>query len=133
MLALSDQYAAATTDTERASLVAAGQAMLSVGQSHMPGTFMAFFFADLAGIMMSATMLKSNIFGRANAYLGILGFALLMTFEILVSFVWTLDSAAIALAMLGGLLSTAWYVLSGLRLFQLGRGTSVETLDNGSE
>jgi hypothetical protein len=60
MLALSDQYAAATTDTERASLVAAGQAMLSVGQSHTPGTFMAFFFADLAGIMMAATMLKSN-------------------------------------------------------------------------
>jgi hypothetical protein len=122
MLALSNRYAAAITDIERASLVAAGQAMLSVGQSHTPGTFMAFFFADLAGIMMSAAMLKSSIFGRANAYLGILGFALLMTFEILVSFVWTLDSAAIALAMLGGLLSTAWYVLSGLRLFQLGRG-----------
>jgi hypothetical protein len=132
MLDLSNQYAKATTDTERASLVAAGQAMLSVGQSHTPGTFVAFFVADLAGIMMSAAMLRSNVFARAGAYLGILGFALLMIFEILVSFVWTLNSAAIALAMLGGLLSTAWYVLSGLRLFRLGHGASVEAISNGS-
>jgi hypothetical protein len=121
MLDLSNQYAAATTDAQRASLVAAGQAMLSVGQSHTPGTFIGFFLADLAGIIMSAAMLKSNIFDRATAYLGILGFALLMAFEILVSFVWVLDNVAIALAMLGGLLSTIWYVSSGFRLLRLGR------------
>jgi hypothetical protein len=126
MLDLSDQYAAATTDAQRASLVAAGQAMLSVGQSHTPGTFMGFFFADLAGIIMSAAMLRSNIFGRASAYLGILGFVLLMIFEILASFVWTLDNVAIALAMFGGLLSTIWYVSSGLRLLRLGQGGSPE-------
>jgi uncharacterized protein DUF4386 len=122
MLDLSNQYAAATTDTEKASLVAAGQTMLSVGQSHTPGTFMGFFLADLAGIMMSAAMLRSRLFSRASAYLGILGFALLMTFEILASFVWALDNVAIALAMSGGLLSTIWYVLSGLKLLQLGKG-----------
>jgi hypothetical protein len=125
MLDLSNQYAAATTDTQRASLVAAGQAMLSVGQSHTPGTFVAFFLADLAGIMMSAAMLDSKVFGRASAYLGILGFALLMMFEIWVSFVWILDNAAMALAMLGGLLSTVWYVSSGLRLFRLGQDASL--------
>jgi hypothetical protein len=126
MLDLSNQYAAATTDAQRASLVAAGQAMLSVGQSHTPGTFIGFFLADLAGIMMSAAMLRSKAFGRASAYLGILGFALLMTFEILASFVWALDSVAIALAMLGGLLSTVWYVSSGIRLFRLGQSASLE-------
>jgi hypothetical protein len=127
MLDLSKQYAAATTDAQRASLVAAGQTMLSVGQSHTPGTFIGFFLADLAGIIMSAVMLRSNVFGRVSAYLGILGFTLLMTFEILASFVWTLGSAAIALALLGGLLSTIWYILSGLRLLQLGQSASLET------
>ncbi|MBN1580499.1 MAG: DUF4386 family protein [Anaerolineae bacterium] len=126
MLDLSNQYAAATTDTQRASLVAAGQTMLSVGRSHTPGTFTGFFFADLAGIIMSAAMLRSNIFGRASAYLGILGFALLMIFEILASFVWTPDNMAIALALFGGLLSTIWYVLSGITLFRLGNIASSE-------
>lgn len=126
MLDLSNQYAAATTDAQRASLVAAGQAMLSVGQSHTPGTFIGFFLADLAGIIVSAGMLRSRIFGRATAYLGLLGFALLMIFEILASFVWTLDDAAIALAMLGGLLSSIWYVSSGLRLLRLGQNVLPE-------
>jgi hypothetical protein len=125
MLDLSTRYAAATTDAERASLVAAGQAILSVGRSHSPGTFVGFFFADLAGIVMSAAMLRSNIFGRVNAYLGIVGFALLMLFEILTSFVWTLDGAMMGLAMLGGLLSTVWYVLSGLKLLRLGKNASL--------
>jgi hypothetical protein len=128
MLDLSNQYAAATTDAERASLVAAGQAMLSVGQSHTPGTFLAFFFAEVAGIAMSVVMLRSEVFGKVNAYLGILGFALLLLFEILTSFVWALDSVAMILAMLGGLLSSIWYVLLALRLFQLGQSVSVEAL-----
>jgi hypothetical protein len=126
MLDLSNQYAAATTDAQRASLVAAGQAMLSVGQSHTPGTFMAFFFADVAGIVISVVMLRGNIFGKANAYLGILGFTLLLWFEILTSFVWTLDNVAMILAMLGGLLSMIWYVLLAFRLFKLGQGASIE-------
>jgi hypothetical protein len=124
MLDLSTRYAAAVTDAERASLAAAGQAMLSVGRSHSPGTFVGFFLADLAGIVMSAAMLRSTVFGRANAYLGIVGFALLMLFEILASFVWTLDGATMGLAMLGGLLSTVWYVLSGFKLLRLGKSAS---------
>lgn len=43
MLDLSNQYAAATTDAQRLTLAAAGQAMLAVGESHTPGTFLAFF------------------------------------------------------------------------------------------
>ena len=49
----------------------------------------------------------------------------MVIFDILAAFVWTLDSAAIALAMFGGLLSTVWYVLSGLRLFWLGKSASL--------
>ena len=76
-------------------------------------------------MIVSAGMLRSRIFGRTTAYVGLLGFALLLIFEILVSFVWSRDGVAIALAMRGGLLSSIWYVLSGLRLFRLGASASL--------
>jgi hypothetical protein len=119
MLALSRQYAAATTDSQRAVLEAAGQSMLSVGQSHTPGTFLAFFFTELAGVLISIVMLSSHLFNKATAYLGIVGFGLLLTFEIFSSFVAGLTMMAMALAIFGGLLSMAWYILIAVRLFQL--------------
>jgi hypothetical protein len=129
MLDLSNQYAAATNDAQRASLVAAGQAMLSVGQSHTPGTFFAFFFSGVAGVTMSIVMLRGNVFGKINAYVGILGFSLWLIFEIGVSFAWDLDGAAMMLAMLGGLLSAMWGILLARRLFQLARDGSIETVN----
>ncbi len=125
MLELSRQYAAATTDTQRSMLVAAGQAMLSVGQSHTPGTFVGFFLTEVAAIVISMVMLRSQVFSKATAYVGILGFGLLLIFEVCSSFVPALDVAAI-FAMGGGLLSMAWYILVARRLFQLGRGVSKE-------
>ena len=47
MLDISNQYALATTEAQRSILAAAGQAMLSVGQSHTPGTFIAFFLSEV--------------------------------------------------------------------------------------
>ena len=49
MLTLSRQYIAASSDAQRAALIAAGQALLAVGESHTPGTFVAFFFPEVAG------------------------------------------------------------------------------------
>lgn len=125
MLELSRQYAAATTDAQRSMLVAAGQAMLSVGQSHTPGTFIGFFLTEVAGIVISMVMLRSQVFGKVSAYAGILGFGLLLIFEVCSSFVLALD-VAIIFAMGGGLLSMAWYILIARRLFQLGQGISRE-------
>jgi hypothetical protein len=123
MLDLSKRYAAAASDVERAPLVAAGEAMLSVGQSHTPGTFPAFFFAEAAGILISIVMLRGKAFSKANAILGIVGFALLAVSEVLFSFVPGGDGAAMAVSMLGGLLSMAWYVLTALGLLRLGWAT----------
>jgi hypothetical protein len=121
MLDLGKQYAAARADAQRASLVAAGQAMLSVGQSHTPGTFTAFFFSEVAGILMSVVMLRGGIFGRVNACAGILGFVCMLISEILASFVWALDGVGIAFFMFGGLLSMVWNILLAFRLFRLER------------
>jgi hypothetical protein len=129
MLDLSHQYAAATSNTQKASLVAAGQAMLAVGQSHTPGTFLAFLFSEVAGILMSVAMLRGGVFGKANAYLGVLGFALLLVFEVLASFVGALDGVATMLAMPGGLLNLAWYVLLARRLLQLAGNAPAASAD----
>jgi hypothetical protein len=61
MFELSNQYAAATTDAQRAMLTAAGQVMLSVGQSHTPGTFLGFCLSEVADLIISVVMLRSKI------------------------------------------------------------------------
>jgi len=121
MLALSGQYAAATTEVGRAMLAAAGQAMLAVGQSHTPGTFLGFALSESAGILISFAMLRSRIFGKACALSGIFGFSFLLIFEFLASFFTGLSTIMMILAMCGGLLSMAWYILIARSLFQLSR------------
>ena len=120
MLALSQQYTIATSDARHA-LEAAAQSMLSVGQSHAPGTFLAFFLTELAGVLISIIMLRSRVFSQSAAYAGILGFGMLLIFEYLSSFVTGLSAAAMILAMLGGILSMAWYIMIARRLFQLAK------------
>lgn len=121
MLALSQQYTAATTDAQRAVIEAAGQSMLSVGQSHTPGTFLGFFLTEAAGVLIAFVMLRSRVFSQATAYAGIIGFAMLLVFEILSSFVAGLSAVTMGLAMVGGISSMVWYVLIARRLFQLGK------------
>jgi hypothetical protein len=125
MLELSRQYAAATSDVQRTLLAAAGQALLSIGESHTPGTFLGFFFSELAGLLMSFVMLQGKIFNKSAAYCGILGFGLLFIFEVCSSFVPAWSQIVLIFAMSGGLLSMAWYVLIAWRFSQLrhdGRG-----------
>jgi hypothetical protein len=119
MLDLANQYAVATTDTQRALLEAAGQSMLTVGQSHTPGTFLGFFLSEVAGIIISVVMLRSNIFSNINAYAGILGFSILLVIEYFSTFS-GLSNTMMMLFMLGGLLSMIWYILIARKLFQLG-------------
>ena len=122
MLALSNQYAVTTIEAQRTMLEAAGQSMLSVGASHTPGTFLAFFLVEVAGVVISIVMLRSKIFSKASAYAGILGFGILLIFEFFSSFVSGLNDMAMILAVFGGLFSMAWYILIARRLFQLGKG-----------
>jgi hypothetical protein len=117
---LSNRYAAAGTDAQRAAIEAAGLAMLSVGKSHTPGTFLGFFLLEAAGVMMAAVMLHSGIFSKAAAVAGLLGFGMLALFEVISSFVLGLGNATMILAMLGGLSAMVWYVLIARGLFQLG-------------
>ena len=122
MLDLSMRYAAATTELQRSALEAAGQALLAVGQSHTPGTFLAFFLSELGGILMAVVMLRGKVFSKAAALAGLIGYGFLFVYEILASFVPSSHDAALILAMIGGISNVVWYVLVAVKLFQLGRG-----------
>ena len=123
MLDISNQYALATTEAQRSILAAAGQAMLSVGQSHTPGTFIAFFLSEFASLLISVVMLRDKLFSKANAYVGFLGFTFMLIFEVCTSFVPALQGVAMIFAMLGGILSLVWEILVALKLFHLGQNT----------
>jgi hypothetical protein len=65
--------------------------------------------------------LYSKVFSKVNAYAGISEYAMLLIFEFFSSFVTGLSALAMTLAMFGGVLSMAWYILIARRLFQLGQ------------
>jgi hypothetical protein len=119
MFELSNQYSAATTDTQKSILIAAGQSMLSVGKSHVPGTFIGFLFGEIAGIIISAVMLQGRIFSKTNAFMGIFGFTLLLINEIFLTFVPQLLNTVMIFSMGGGLLIIVWYIMISRRFFQL--------------
>lgn len=121
MLDISNQYALAASGAQGELFAAAGQAMLAVGQSHTPGTFIAFFLSEFAGILISIVMLRDKVFSRVNALAGILGFGSLLIFEVCTSFIPALQGAAMIFAMLGGILSIAWDLLTAQKLFQLSK------------
>jgi len=118
-LALAGRWAAAD-ETRRAALAAAGEAMLAVGQSHTPGTFLAFLLSTAAGVGLSVVMLRAGVFSRASAVLGITGFSLLLLYELAADFAPAFPPAPL-FALAGGPLSLAWDALVGLRLFRLAR------------
>ncbi len=72
MLSLSDQYAAAATEAQRSTVLAAGQAILANTNQRAVGGFnMGFFLVSVAGLIVSLVMLRSNSFSRVTAYVGI--------------------------------------------------------------
>ena len=121
MLSLSNQHAAATTDTQRAALLAAGEAVLAnTGQRAVGGFNIGLFLVSVAGLLVSLVMLQSNLFSRSTAYLGILAHALLLA-DYLRQALTQSEIAALLVILPGALCLMTWYVLVGRRLYQLGR------------
>jgi hypothetical protein len=121
MFVLSGWYAAAGTDTQRALFAAAGEAVLARGEDFTPGSFIGLIFGGIAAIGISSVMLRGRIFGKATAWIGIMGFTFLSVFTIWATFVPVLYIVAFyVFGMIGGLLALAWFILVARRLFQLG-------------
>jgi hypothetical protein len=127
MLSLSDQYAAANTDTQRSLFLAAGQAILAnTNQRAIEGFNMGLLLVSVAGLIVSAVMLRSNIFSKVTAYVGIFANAISLAEYFRLAFVPAAVLLLLIIATASGLLLLIWYILIARRLFQLGQGVSKE-------
>ncbi len=119
MIRLSDQYVAAATDAHRSQLLAAGEAIIASDMWHSTGALIGGIFLQSAAVMISALMLRSNIFSRVTAYVGILGNGLDLL-HIIINIMLPGNPGDI-LMVVAGPLYLIWFILLGRRLLQLGR------------
>lgn len=126
MLALSQQYAATTSDAERAAVVAAGQAMLTtyLGAFAAPGPEPVWAYQGtafnvgytmwaVAGVLISVVMRRHDAFGRVAGGAGIAGNAAALGLFLPVVGVW--------LALVSLLASLVWYLATARGLLRLAR------------
>ncbi|MDF1540834.1 MAG: DUF4386 family protein [Candidatus Thorarchaeota archaeon] len=116
MLSLSDQYAATVIDTERAALLATGEAILA--NSRGTGVLASLLLMAVAGLIVSIIMLDGDIFSRTTAYAGIL--ANMCDFTYFVAFV-ILPDISVLFVSAAGLFLMIWHILVGRRLYMLSR------------
>lgn len=113
LLSLSDQYAAATTEAQRSMFEASGQALLALYQR--TGIGVGVFLLNVAVLLISAVMLRSHVFSKVTAAVGVLagaiGFAYYIDFAV--------PEKAIFLLEFSGALFVIWIVLISRRLFLL--------------
>ena len=117
MLSLSGQYAAATTEAQRAMFLAAGQAVLAI---FLGPTFTTSFILVSSALLITAVvMLRSPYFSRRVALVGIianiagLGEFLPVPFAIMMT-----------TGVINGICLGLWFMLFGRTLLQLGQDPS---------
>ncbi len=128
LIYLSNQYAAATTEVQRAQLLSAGESTLAAGMWGT-GPLVAGFFVESALVIFSVVMLqdRAHVFGKGTAYLGILAHGLDLAHSIVfLVFIPVFNSdlavtIGTSLLAIGGTLQLLWYPLVARRLLQLGR------------
>ena len=123
MLSLSDQYATATTDAQRSTFLAAGEALLAINN---PGTiyqgtgiYTGLFLVLLAGLIISIAMLRGSVFNKATAWVGIVANGICLLHFVALAFAPALIAFPTSIS---APFRVTWYVLIALRLFRLGSG-----------
>lgn len=123
LLSLSEHYATATNDAQRAMFVSAGESLLAInnpGALHQgTGIYASLFLVLLAGLLISLVMLQSDVFSKVTAWTGILANGFMLTYYIVLV-------VAPALLVLPFVVSAPfrviWYFLIARKLFQLAKG-----------
>lgn len=114
MLYLSDQYWAATADTQRLALLSAGEALWANYNGTAFGAF--FICTGLADLMFAFTMWRGGMFGKITAAIGMLTGAML-----LVPPLPPLGAIPLAMSYLVILPSLLWHALIAHRLLMLSK------------
>jgi hypothetical protein len=127
LLALSERYAAAVTDAQRVSILAAGEGLLAIynpGALHQgTGIYITMLLVPLAGLIVSWVMFQSQVFNKATAVIGLLANGILLCYFPVLAFAPSLLALPFVLS---APFRVTWYFLIALKLFKLGKG--VKTL-----
>ena len=118
MMSLSQRYAAATAEPTRTQLLAAGEAILATDIWHGTGAILGGILMQSGAVLISVVMLRSRVFGRPTAYLGVVMHGLDLAHIVSGIF---LPVAGTVLMAIAGPLYPIWLFLVGRRLLQLGR------------
>lgn len=112
MLSLSNQYDAATTEVQRATLLAAGQALLTIYN----GTAfdLSYILGGVVILIFSIVMLQSNVFSKAAAYVGIVMGVLMLVPP-------TVGTIGLLLSLISLIPTLIWLIPIARRLLQLAR------------
>jgi len=103
--------AAATSETQKAAVLAAGHAMLAI---YKGTAFQAsYVFLSVAPLTIAFVMLRSSVFSKATAWIGIVGNGL--------GFGFFAPAVGIWLATLSVVVLAVWNVMFARSLFRLGR------------
>jgi hypothetical protein len=117
-LALSDRFAAATSEAQKDMLLGAGEAILAADMWHSSGAVLGGILMQMGALMVSAAMLGSKIFVKATASVGLLTHGLDLA-RILISFLF--PTGGILLMAVAGPLYLVWFPLLARDFFRLGR------------
>lgn len=119
MYELSVKYNAASSESQKLLFAAAGEALLAKGIHGSYGMFIGFILPNLGGILISWLMMKSGIFSKTNAWLGMAGSLIISLYLILVTFVPEVKSMATLFAAPGGIMLMVWMLMFAFRLHKL--------------
>jgi hypothetical protein len=112
MARLSDRYAAATTDPERAATRAAGEAVLAVWQGS--GFHAAYLLGSVAGLVIGIVMLRSGVFSRTAGWLAILANGVGLGLYV--------PTVGVYISVFSVVFLEVWYLLVARRLVQIRPG-----------
>ncbi len=112
LVSLSGSYASATTEAAKSQYLAAGTSLLAMFDGI--GWFMNTFLGALSLLISSILMLKSNIYSKSTAYVGIITNVVVCGF-----FIPNLSIFLLFLSLPGYMI---WYFLLAKKFFQMSRG-----------
>lgn len=120
MLSLSNQYAASTDETERITLLAAGQTLMTnTNQRALGGFNVGLLLVSVAGVLVALVMFQSQTFGRFIAYAGLLAHGLSLA-DYLRQLVTQSEIIALLIILPNALFIMIWFGLVGRKLYKMG-------------
>jgi hypothetical protein len=118
LLHLGDQYAAASSDAERALFLAAGEAVLAAGIWNSSGSYVGGMLLQGGGVLISLVMLGSKDFRNVTAITGLVGNAIDLTQHLIHP---VAPGIAAPLMLLMGPFYLVWFPMLAWDLFRLSR------------